>query len=393
MGLAGAADYTVPIETSRGCWWGERQHCIFCALNGLDMKHRSKSPERALAEIEAQARHRRPFFATDNILPLEFFHGLFERLLASGVPYPAFYETKSNLSLGQLKTLRQVGLWGLQPGIESLSTPILRHMKKGVGAAQNLWILRAAEELGFGVAWSILYGFPQEEPAEYEQMADLLPSLSHLSPPLRPAPVLLERHSPLFEESASYGLRNVRPTTANRAAFGDVPGLGEQAHVFDFEYPDGREPDRYTRRLNQNVLAWRTARRRLGSPRCEVFRVGSLRFVLDSRDASSAGRGRPRLFLLSDAEWELATLTEEITTESKLREKWSDRAPLEPVLRAFLDRRWLVPIDGRLVRVLLVREKPTVAAEVRRAMESGLHRADRALRRVRARLASVGLGS
>ena len=31
-------------ETSRGCWWGEKQHCTFCGLNGEGMAFRSRSP-------------------------------------------------------------------------------------------------------------------------------------------------------------------------------------------------------------------------------------------------------------------------------------------------------------------------------------------------------------
>ncbi|WP_270040477.1 RiPP maturation radical SAM C-methyltransferase, partial [Solirubrobacter ginsenosidimutans] len=34
---------TVPFESSRGCWWGEKHHCTFCGLNGLGMGFRSKS--------------------------------------------------------------------------------------------------------------------------------------------------------------------------------------------------------------------------------------------------------------------------------------------------------------------------------------------------------------
>ena len=31
------------VETSRGCWWGERSHCTFCGLNGMGMTYRSKN--------------------------------------------------------------------------------------------------------------------------------------------------------------------------------------------------------------------------------------------------------------------------------------------------------------------------------------------------------------
>lgn len=35
----------IPVETSRGCWWGEKHHCTFCGLNGLSMTSRNRSPE------------------------------------------------------------------------------------------------------------------------------------------------------------------------------------------------------------------------------------------------------------------------------------------------------------------------------------------------------------
>ena len=48
-------------ETARGCWWGERQHCTFCGLNGATMAFRSKTPERVLVGDRGAARSaRRP---------------------------------------------------------------------------------------------------------------------------------------------------------------------------------------------------------------------------------------------------------------------------------------------------------------------------------------------
>jgi ribosomal peptide maturation radical SAM protein 1 len=36
------------MEASRGCWWGMKQHCTFCGLNGTNMAYRSKKPDRVL---------------------------------------------------------------------------------------------------------------------------------------------------------------------------------------------------------------------------------------------------------------------------------------------------------------------------------------------------------
>ena len=50
----------VPWESSRGCWWGEQQHCTFCGLNGELMQFREKSAERLIGELRAlAARHPR----------------------------------------------------------------------------------------------------------------------------------------------------------------------------------------------------------------------------------------------------------------------------------------------------------------------------------------------
>ena len=52
-----------------------------------------------------------------------------------------FYETKANLTKDQLRALREAGIGTIQPGIESLSTDVLRTMRKGTTAVQKgpLW--------------------------------------------------------------------------------------------------------------------------------------------------------------------------------------------------------------------------------------------------------------
>jgi len=49
--LVGCINPRLLIETSRGCWWGEKHHCTFCGLNGETMAYRSKSPNRVIQEL------------------------------------------------------------------------------------------------------------------------------------------------------------------------------------------------------------------------------------------------------------------------------------------------------------------------------------------------------
>src|SRR5678816_1821441 len=65
---------SVFLETSRGCWWGERMHCTFCGLNGKTMSYRSKSAPRALAELThlASSYPGCDIQVVDNILDLKY---------------------------------------------------------------------------------------------------------------------------------------------------------------------------------------------------------------------------------------------------------------------------------------------------------------------------------
>ena len=156
---------SVLIESSRGCWWGEKHHCTFCGLNGTSMTFRSKSPERVAQEIyQLSVTHNRTQFQpVDNILDLKYFKSLLPLLgqaRAAGSNFLFFYETKANLKKDQVELLFNAGVQAIQPGIESLSTPILKLMNKGVTALHNIRLLKWAREYGVRVVWNLIYGFP-----------------------------------------------------------------------------------------------------------------------------------------------------------------------------------------------------------------------------------------
>src|SRR5207248_1132921 len=124
----------------------------------------SKSPERVAEELAELSRRYESFdfFAVDNILDPAYLDGLFAGLAKEGAGYRFFYELKANLTREQLRTLRDGGVREIQPGIESLSTPVLKHMRKGITAIQNVNTLRWARYYGIQVNWAILWGFPGE---------------------------------------------------------------------------------------------------------------------------------------------------------------------------------------------------------------------------------------
>src|ERR1051326_4652851 len=178
-------DVAILFESSRGCWWGAKAHCTFCGLNDSTMFFRSKPARRVADEILDMARRYRvlKFVAVDDIIDLAHVRELLPMLREAGCDLEIYYETKANLTKDQLRTFFTAGVDQIQPGIESLSTTILRLMRKGVTALQNIRLLKWCAEIGISPDWNLLYGFPGEPPEEYERMADIIPSLVHFEPP------------------------------------------------------------------------------------------------------------------------------------------------------------------------------------------------------------------
>lgn len=318
----------VLFESSRGCWWGERRHCTFCGLNRETMRYRSKSATRALVEL-AELAERYPGLAVaavDNILDRSYFADVLPVLAEDGPELDLFFEVKANLTRDQVRLLRDAGIRDVQPGIESLGNGILRQMQKGVTGLQNIQLLKWCTEFGVHPTWNILWGFLDEDPAEYQAMADLVPSLFHLTPPLGAGPVRLDRFSPLFDRLAFDGSKRVRPA----AAYPLLYRLGERevgnlSYFFHMEPPVGLAE--YTSALRRAVAAWAAAHQR------------SALFFFDSGDELTIWRCRDDVaepFRLPGSERDIYLALDQVRSTSALRREFGD--DIEDRLAGMRDR-------------------------------------------------------
>ena len=196
------------FESSRGCWWGAKAHCTFCGLNGQNMAFRKKEPDRVFDEVVKLAGEYRclQLNATDNILDMGYFKQLLPRLVEADLDLSLFYEVKANLTREQVRKLAASGITQIQPGIESFDTELLRMMRKGVTAIQNIQLLKWCYEDGIDPYWNILYGFPGERAEQYKDLPRLLRLLSHLRPPSGLSPVIFERFSPYHFDKDKFKL-------------------------------------------------------------------------------------------------------------------------------------------------------------------------------------------
>jgi ribosomal peptide maturation radical SAM protein 1 len=285
----------IPLETSRGCWWGMRNHCTFCGLNGSSMAFRSRKPSDALHEIVAMAA-RYPgseICFVDNIMDHKYYDQLLPELARVGANVNLFYEIKSNVTKAQVRALKEAGVKHIQPGIESLSDQVLKIMKKGVKAIQNVQLLKWCMEYGVRVDWNVLWGFPGEQPEEYDKQALLVPLLCHLQPPARGSQIRLDRFSPNFVRSLELGFFNVRPYQAYADVYEGVPqdALFNLSYFFEADsHADGGMKE-YTDKLSNAIESWRVSH--AASRLVYLEREGRL-VVVDSRSMLS---GRNTYFL------------------------------------------------------------------------------------------------
>jgi ribosomal peptide maturation radical SAM protein 1 len=338
----------LPFESSRGCWWGAKHHCTFCGLNATTMRFRSKSPDRVLAELATLARrhHTFRFEAVDNILDPRYLTSLFPAILGDRHDYEFFYEIKANLTRTQLKVLSLGGVTHLQPGLESLSSRVLRLMNKGVRAAQNVNLLRWARYYGIDVAWSILWGFPGETAADYDAQAAVVPHLAHLQPPGDSGRIWLERFSPLFAAN-----RRKVPERSYRHVYPDGFDLDRLAYFFEYTV-DEALPDATYQPLTAALDRWAEAWG--GDPRPSLT-YSSAPGVLQIRDARHPETAGTYTFEGPIADIYLAC-AERPTGVAALH---GGRRPgfVEEVLGEF-ERRGLIFRDGSLVLALAIPAVP-----------------------------------
>lgn len=346
--LEGAPKPVVPFETSRGCWWGQKQHCTFCGLNGESMAYRSKSPERALSEF-IQVTEAHPgcqVVVVDNILDMKYFKSFIPALGARSNPVDIFYEVKANLTHEQVRLLRAARVMELQPGIESLSDQVLRLMRKGVTGMQNLQLMKWCKEYGINVLWSVLWGFPGEEPEEYARMTELVPLVTHLAPPIAGISILLERFSPNFNEAQARGFKNVRPVPAYSFIYDlPEPALHNIAYFFSYEYEDGRNVPSYVQTLNKRIWEWKAE---YSTSALYALDKGDHLRIVDRRKVAPS----PSLILQGADRWALLAC-DAVTSVQALKDRYLEQDPvaqgwdpLETVLARLVEAK-LVLTDGK----------------------------------------------
>lgn len=258
----------VVVETSRGCWWGEKKHCTFCGLNGDTMTFRSESGSRAVEQIVgAVRRHRTPNVAVvDNIMDRAYFDDALPALASLDADLLIFYEIRSDLSADEVRALAAAGIRIVQPGIESLGTTPLRLMRKSSTGAKQVQVLRDLHTEDVSVTWNYLYGFPGEDwERDYAPIVAQMRNLVHLSAP-DTARIDLQRFSPNFNDP-SLGFRPIELPPSAHSIHRGLDTEQMERIVYRFVTRQQGVTERDVQPLRSAIADWQ-----------ELFRSSSLRW-------------------------------------------------------------------------------------------------------------------
>jgi len=223
------------------------------------------------------------------MFPAAYFKDFLSLLASNGFRGEITYEIRADLTYEQVMRLRKAGISRIFPGIESLSSRLLRMLNKGTQALDNIRLLRNCRELGIMVDWLFLLGIPGDLASDYDEQTRLVPYLQHLAPP-RLSPLRIQRFSPYYNDPESYGIKDIKPLNAYRQAFPATVDVDRLAYFFTASYPsESRQRPEILSHLLDLLGEWNAKWVRNEIPDLSIMPEGENQWIVqDSRDCAKA---------------------------------------------------------------------------------------------------------
>jgi ribosomal peptide maturation radical SAM protein 1 len=341
----------LPIELSRGCWWGEKSQCIFCGVNRRSLKYRTKSPERAKKEIQTliDTYGIKRIQTVDANLNPDYFQNLLPALAYDDKFKLSefFVETKTNLNRKEVQLLRQAGTRTCQPGIESFDSEILSCIKKGTTLLQNIQFLKFVRDYGIRAVYNFLYGFPGENPGTYRRMESLIELITHLRPPDVLSPIVLQRFSPIYQNPDFWKVTNIRALPAYQHFYPfKQEDLDNLAYGFDCDFDEKNQFPQYFEPLKKALENWQSLWFKKEPPLLAYEKISEFELVIyDTRPSRLSEQVHLRnlsafIYLLCDEKKGLNAIQQEIKKQNGYQN--NNEKIVEQILDDFIHQKLMV---------------------------------------------------
>lgn len=244
---------TLPIEFSRGCWWGK---CAFCNLNLQWKSYRRKTAEKMISEVKELIMNYGSidFSFCDNALPPSETDHFFKTLSNSSVDLSFFAEIRAINDPEKLSLYKQGGLEKVQAGIESFSTGLLKKMKKGTTTIENLAVMKHCMESSIVLEGNLLVEFPG---SSEDDVSETLSALNYAWPyhPLQTATFFLGTGSDIEKRSDNYPIQKIVSHPNNTSLFPEN-GYSEMAMLIKDYVGDKTLQKKIWQPVKKKVKEW-----------------------------------------------------------------------------------------------------------------------------------------
>lgn len=329
----------LPVEGSRGCWWGEVSHCTFCGIDDETLRYRTKPAAKVLDELRVlRGRYGDlELRFSDYILAREHYDHLLPVLERESPRFRLSCEIKANQTPERMRQLAAAGFVAIQPGIESFSPGMLTRMAKGVRGIQNVATLKHGYLNRIVVHYNVLFGYPDEDPEWTKAMLAQLPTIYHLSPPISRSLIQVTRFAPLHSEPHRFGIyrrhrHDWRYDVMFSKAYLEETGFDLDRYVYTFErnFDQSAELVEAHNLLVHQVEHWKSQ-----------HRVRDVALTYDARPEGAVFAdsrfGPAREIRLDESEWRVYQAIDEAPVlESRIPDRTGGLS--RDVCRAALDR-------------------------------------------------------
>ena len=106
-GVRDRREVSLWLQMSRGCWWGEKQPCRFCGLNGPRREYRTKSSRRILEELRRTAAlwPGLPINLADTVVAPALLDEVLRGLADDPLGVPLWFEVRPTLTRSQVRAI------------------------------------------------------------------------------------------------------------------------------------------------------------------------------------------------------------------------------------------------------------------------------------------------
>jgi hypothetical protein len=244
-----SADITLPLLSSRGCYWGKCEFCHHGMVYGE--KYGAYGIEQVLETVKYLAsRYNVKHFAfNDEAIPPKILRAMgkiFPKYDVSGWNFTGLIKFENYFQKSDFENLADIGFRSIYVGLESASERVLELMKKNNKQETIVKNLTDATAAGIWMHCFLFFGFPGETDKDAQETYDFVLSNSDIIGSFGSATFVLEHNAPIFHHLNDFGLQ------ISQSAQNDVDVY------YDYILSDGITPKRalyWMNKLNNAALS------------------------------------------------------------------------------------------------------------------------------------------